>query len=84
MAKIRSLKYIQNEIKKVQASIRKNAKGKAVAKAKEDALKFLDAMSAELEDKCKQDDPTDSYSAVPTEALTAAKTTLRKKGTAKK
>ena len=80
MAKVRSLKYLKKEIEKVEASIRKNAKGKAVADAKKRALNYLGKMKSMISDECDPEVPP-SFSPIPPAAkVTAASTRKTAKG----
>jgi hypothetical protein len=86
MAKVRSLKYIKKEIEKVEASIRKHAKGTTVATKKKRVLNVLSKMKASLDSECVADGP-DSFSPIPPAAkMTAMSTrkTAKKKGGSKK
>ena len=78
MAKVRSLKYIKKEIEKVEASIRKNAKGKAVAGAKKRALNYLGKMKAMISDECDPEVPPSFSPIAPATAASTRKTTKRK------
>lgn len=82
MAKVRSLRYIKREIEKVEASIRKNAKGAKVAKRKKDVLNALGKMKTALASKCG--DPSFSPMDPEEGATTAARKTVAKKGAKKK
>ena len=86
MAKVRSLKYIKKEIEKVEASIRKHAKGAKVATRKKRVLNVLSKMKASLDDECVADGP-DSFSPIPPpDGMTAMSKskTAKKKGGSKK
>ncbi|HEX5216226.1 MAG TPA: hypothetical protein VFV98_12240 [Vicinamibacterales bacterium] len=86
MAKVRSLKHIKKEIEKVEASIRKHARGTDVATRKKRVLNVLSKMKASLDDECVGDGP-DSFSPIPPTArmtATSMRKTAKKKGASKK
>ena len=86
MAKVRSLKYIKKEIEKVEASIRKHAKGSKVAQKKKRVLNVLGSMKKTLSRECDKNEP-DSFTPIPppdgTTTMSARKT-VAKKGAKKK